>query len=87
MANLKQRNIYPRYVLSIGSRKAFNNCREFICIYEFDNRGVELILAEGIEEKVGFAIMNRTKKASGFNMIMQNNNNKYSFATLEKRYV
>ncbi|HHY14139.1 MAG TPA: threonylcarbamoyl-AMP synthase [Thermoanaerobacterales bacterium] len=73
MATLETRNIYPKGdVLSIGSREKPSTIAEnlFGILREFDNRGVELILAEGIEEKgIGLAIMNRMKKASGFNMI------------------
>ena len=36
----------------------------------FDDLNVDVILAEGFSEKgVGIAIMNRLKKASGFNIV------------------
>ena len=42
----------------------------FNILREFDEKGVDIIFAEGISEKgIGFAIMNRMRKSAGFNII------------------
>ncbi|NLA84480.1 MAG: threonylcarbamoyl-AMP synthase [Clostridiales bacterium] len=42
----------------------------FACLREFDSLGVDLILAEAVEEKgIGLAVMNRIVKAAGFHVI------------------
>jgi L-threonylcarbamoyladenylate synthase len=42
----------------------------FLTLREFDKERVDLILAEGVEEKgLGLAIMNRLRKAAGYNVI------------------
>lgn len=42
----------------------------FRALREFDNRNVQLILAEAInDEGIGFAVMNRLNKAAGYNII------------------
>ncbi len=42
----------------------------FSSLREMDNKNVELILFEGVEEKgLGYSIMNRLKKASGYNIL------------------
>lgn len=59
-------------VISLGSREdsmeAAHNL--FNALREFDNLGVEKIYAEAMkEEYLGLAVMNRMKKAAGFNII------------------
>ncbi|HCJ56907.1 L-threonylcarbamoyladenylate synthase [Lutispora sp.] len=64
---------YPGYsVISIGSRRdsaeAAHNL--FNALREFDKLAVDTIYAEAIsEEYLGLAVMNRMKKAAGFNII------------------
>ncbi|WP_456367638.1 L-threonylcarbamoyladenylate synthase [Thermococcus sp.] len=42
----------------------------FKALRELDKRGVDVIIAEGIEEKgIGLAVMNRLKKASGYRVV------------------
>ncbi len=42
----------------------------FKALRELDKRGVDMIIAEGIEEKgVGLAVMNRLRKAAGYNIV------------------
>lgn len=59
-------------VKSLGSR---NNLVEiarsvFKLLREFDKEGVDIILAEGVPSKgLGLAVMNRLRKASGYNII------------------
>lgn len=59
-------------VLTMGSR----DCKDTIAaslfdrLREFDNIGVDIIYAEGVaEDYIGLAIMNRMKKAAGYNII------------------
>ncbi len=64
-------------VLDIGSREDPSTIAAnlFAALREFDIRGVDLIIAEGIDEKgIGLAVMNRIKKASGFNIIYAEEN-------------
>lgn len=59
-------------VKSLGSRKNLSNIGEnlFKTLREFDNENVDIILSEAFEEKgLGIAIMNRLKKAAGFDII------------------
>ncbi|HHU69830.1 MAG TPA: threonylcarbamoyl-AMP synthase [Thermoanaerobacterales bacterium] len=66
-------------ILDIGSREDPSTIAAnlFSALREFDNRGVDLIIAEGIEEKgIGLAVMNRIKKASGFNIIYADEHSK-----------
>jgi L-threonylcarbamoyladenylate synthase len=59
-------------IISVGSRQnrasiAYNL---FDVLRKFDQSGMELVLAEAIEESdIGFAIMNRMNKASGYDVI------------------
>lgn len=59
-------------VLSIGSRKypGIIAANLFDCLREFDKIDVDYLYAEGFsEEGLGLAIMNRLKKAAGYNII------------------
>ena len=59
-------------VLSMGDRKHPGTIAAsiFDVLREFDNRRVDIIFAESIgEEGIGFAVMNRIKKAAGYNEI------------------
>ena len=59
-------------ILSIGSRKDKESIARnlFSTLREFDEKGVDIILAEGIDSQgIGKAIMNRMKKAAGGNII------------------
>jgi len=59
-------------VKSVGSRSDLSTIARnlFRTLREFDDEGVELILAEGVpEEGLGLAIMNRLRKASGYKVI------------------
>jgi L-threonylcarbamoyladenylate synthase len=58
--------------VSIGDRNKPETiaARLFSLLREFDDRGVEVILAEAVDEKgVGLAIMNRMVKAAGYDII------------------
>jgi L-threonylcarbamoyladenylate synthase len=60
------------YKLSTGSRKEFGiiAANIFDCLREFDKINVDCIFAEGFnEDGIGLAIMNRLKKAAGFNIL------------------
>ncbi len=59
-------------VLSLGSRKDPNTLASnlFRCLREFDEKGVEVIMAETTDVKgIGQAVMNRLIKAAGGNII------------------
>jgi len=59
-------------VKSIGSRSDLRSAARnlFKILREFDDEGVDLILAEGLpQEGLGLAIMNRLIRASGYNII------------------
>lgn len=59
-------------VISLGDRDMpyTISARLFSALREMDDRGVDVILAEGIEEKgIGLAVMNRLRKAAGYNII------------------
>jgi len=59
-------------VLSMGSRNRVESIAEniFSVLRMFDEKGVDLILAEGIESKlIGHAVMNRLMKAAGYHVI------------------
>jgi len=59
-------------IISVGDRDNPSTIASnlFAVIREFDDRGVDVIVAEGIDEKgIGLAVMNRLKKASGFNIV------------------
>ncbi|OPX44864.1 threonylcarbamoyl-AMP synthase [Ruminiclostridium hungatei] len=58
--------------LSLGDRNSPETiaARLFALLREFDGRGVEVIIAEAVEEhEVGLAIMNRLIKAAGYHVI------------------
>jgi L-threonylcarbamoyladenylate synthase len=62
-------------VKSVGSRSNLSTIARnlFRILREFDDEGVEIILAEGVpEEGLGLAIMNRLRKASGYKIIHAN---------------
>ncbi len=59
-------------VVSIGSRKDLNTIAHnlFYVLRTFDEKNVDLILSEALEEKdMGVAIMNRLKKSAGYDII------------------
>lgn len=59
-------------VLSLGSNKKPDELAHnlFNCLRECDKQGIEVIYAEAFsEDELGFALMNRLNKASGFNII------------------
>ena len=59
-------------VVSAGSRKELGKIAAnlFDCLREFDKMDIDQIYAEGFsEDGIGLAIMNRLKKAAGFNII------------------
>ncbi|PTD94769.1 threonylcarbamoyl-AMP synthase, partial [archaeon SCG-AAA382B04] len=42
----------------------------FRILREFDDEGIDIILAEGLETAgIGLAIMNRLRKAAGYNIV------------------
>lgn len=59
-------------VKSLGSRKDLNSIAHnlFKTLSEFDNEKVDIIISEAFEEEeIGIAIMNRLKKAAGFDIV------------------
>jgi L-threonylcarbamoyladenylate synthase len=59
-------------VLSLGSRTDSRAIASnvFEKLREFDKIGVDIIFAEALDERhMGMAVMNRMKKAAGFNII------------------
>lgn len=65
---------YPNHVevISLGSRKKVDEIAKnlFEALRSFDDKGVDIILAEGYEEKdLGIAIMNRLKKAAAYDIL------------------
>lgn len=59
-------------VLSLGKRQNLNSVAQnlFEVLRELDDNKVDTILSEAFEEKgIGIAVMNRLKKAAGFNII------------------
>lgn len=72
LATEQTKDSYDCQVISIGDREKPETIAAnlFNSLREFDNMGVSLIIAESIDETgVGFAIMNRLIKASGYNII------------------
>lgn len=67
---------YPNAIVkSLGSRKDLNSIAHnlFKTLSEFDNEKVDIILSEAFEEEgIGIAVMNRLKKAAGFDIIYVN---------------
>ncbi|MEM4643387.1 MAG: Sua5 family C-terminal domain-containing protein, partial [Candidatus Bathyarchaeia archaeon] len=66
----------PKYdigvVKSLGSRSNLLEIARsvFKLLREFDKEGVDIILAEGVPSTgLGLAVMNRLRKASGYNII------------------
>jgi len=60
------------FILSVGDRNKPETiaAKLFDCLRAFDEEGVEIILSESFSyEKIGFAIMNRLKKAAGHNIL------------------
>ncbi|WP_102401451.1 L-threonylcarbamoyladenylate synthase [Haloimpatiens massiliensis] len=72
MATEETKNYYKRGVIvSLGSRKNPEEIAKnlFRVLRSFDDMNVEAIYSEAFEEKeIGVAIMNRLKKAAGFNI-------------------
>lgn len=72
MATEETKNYYKRgVVVSLGSRKNPEEIAKnlFRVLRSFDDMNVEAIYSEAFEEKeIGVAIMNRLKKAAGFNI-------------------
>ena len=64
---------YPEIdVITMGSRKRPDTIasRLFNVLREFDHQDVQVILAESIDDHgIGFAVMNRLVKASGYNIV------------------
>lgn len=59
-------------IISLGSRKKLDEIAKnlFEALRSFDDKGVDIILAEGYEEKdLGNAIMNRLKKAAAYDIL------------------
>lgn len=73
MATDESVKFYSRAVVkSLGSRKDLTMIGKnlFKVLKEFDDEDVDIILSEAFEEKgIGIAIMNRLKKAAGFDII------------------
>lgn len=68
--SLKEYNL--GVVKSMGSRRDLSSVAKnlFRLLREFDEEGVDLIIAEGFpQEDLGLAIMNRLRKAAGYNII------------------
>ncbi|RKD31394.1 L-threonylcarbamoyladenylate synthase [Thermohalobacter berrensis] len=72
MATEQTKNIYEsKNVIVVGDRDRPETIAAnlFKVLREFDKKGVDLILAEGVEESgIGMAIMNRMRKAAGGNV-------------------
>ena len=65
-------NYVDAVVLSMGSREKPESIAEniFAILRRFDEKGVDIILTEGIEAKdIGHAVMNRLMKAAGYHVI------------------
>ncbi|ERK32225.1 L-threonylcarbamoyladenylate synthase [Clostridium intestinale] len=59
-------------IISLGSRKKLDEIAKnlFEALRSFDDKGVDIILAEGYQEKdLGIAIMNRLKKAAAYDIL------------------
>lgn len=59
-------------IISLGSRKKLDEIAKnlFEALRSFDDKGVDIIFAEGYEEKdLGIAIMNRLKKAAAYDIL------------------
>ncbi|MFO7152785.1 MAG: L-threonylcarbamoyladenylate synthase [Bacillota bacterium] len=73
MATAQTRKFYETgYVFSVGDRNAplTISANLFSVLRKFDRIGVDHILAEGIPESgLGLAVMNRLRKAAGYNII------------------
>ena len=73
MATDETRNQYKEgLVLSLGKRSNLSTVAKslFSTLREFDDNNVDIIISEAfIEEELGVAIMNRLKKACGFDII------------------
>ncbi|MBA1334089.1 MAG: Threonylcarbamoyl-AMP synthase [Firmicutes bacterium] len=73
LATDQTKDLYARgLVISAGDRNAPGTiaARLFGLLREFDKKGVDVILAEAIEERdVGLAVMNRLLKSAGYNVI------------------
>lgn len=62
-------------IKSMGSRRNLASVAKnlFRLLREFDDEGVDIILAEGVPQKgLGLAVMNRLRRAAGYNIIKVN---------------
>jgi L-threonylcarbamoyladenylate synthase len=60
------------FVISMGSRNDLYTAAAaiFDALRQFDKQKVDIIYAEALsEDNIGMAVMNRLKKAAGFNII------------------
>lgn len=73
MATDETRVLYTKgVVISLGSREDLNTVTQslFETLRSFDDKGVDVIISESFKEKgLGIAIMNRLKKAAGYDII------------------
>lgn len=73
LATDQTRSFYKQgYILSMGDREKPETIASSIFdrLREFDNLGVDIIYAEDVDDNnLGLAIMNRLRKAAGFNII------------------
>lgn len=73
LATEQTKHLYDRgVIISAGDRNYPGTiaARLFGMLREFDKQGVDVILAESIEEKdIGLAVMNRLLKSAGYNVI------------------
>lgn len=73
MATDETKNNYcDAVIISMGSRKRPETIAEniFAILREFDEEGVDIIIAEGIDTtSIGHAVMNRLLKAAGYNVV------------------
>lgn len=70
-ADENSKNYVCKEVINLGSSTKMNHVAHnlFEALRSFDDRGVDIILAEAFEEKgIGIAVMNRLKKAAGYDI-------------------
>jgi L-threonylcarbamoyladenylate synthase len=73
LATDQTKGLYPfAQVISLGDRDKLETVASnlFWAFREFDNKNVDLIITEAVDyEGIGLAVMNRMKKAAGYNII------------------